>query len=214
MPLPGRLISLEGIDGVGKTTQTERLGLYLRACGLRVLVTHEPGGTELGEALREVVLGRRLGTVAPAAELFLDSAARAEHVAKVIRPALAEGRVVVCDRYTLSTLAYQGYGRGLDLAELEAVNRLATGGLEPDLTLLLDMPAREALRRLVTAGRKADRLEAEGSEFLETVRRGYLTLARQFPERVAVIEALGPPDEVFVRVKNKVEAFLERKGWS
>ncbi|MGB9886949.1 MAG: dTMP kinase [Moorellales bacterium] len=201
-------ITLEGIDGAGKTTQAERLEGYLRDRGYRVLLTQEPGGTRLGEILRQVLLDRQLQGMEPAAELFLYSAARAEHVAKVIRPALQPGWVVICDRYTDSTLAYQGYGRGLDLSLLAAVNRMATGGLEPDLTLLLDLPVAEAGRRLAQAGRPADRLEGEGAGFMEKVRAGYLALARQNPERMVVVAATGSPEEVFCRLSRQVESLL------
>lgn len=206
--MPGRFITIEGIDGAGKTTQAKFLASYLHQAGHRVLVTYEPGGTPLGEILREMLLDRRFSAMVPAAELFLYAAARAEHVARVIRPALAQGQVVICDRFSDSTLVYQGYGRGLDLSLLAAVNTLATGGLEPDLTVVLDLPAEEAQRRLLASGRPADRLEAQGLEFLERLRRGYLSIVKEKAHRMVLVDAAAPPKAVFERIKEVVEDYL------
>jgi dTMP kinase len=180
---PGLFVVLEGIDGCGKTTQLERLREWLPTSGLmppgaRLLTSREPGGTPLGQALRELLLHPPAGA-APCsdAELLLYAADRAQHVARVIRPALEAGDWVICDRFTGSTVAYQGYGRGLPLERIAALEGFATGGLEPDLTLWLDLPLEESLRR--RGGRAADRIEASGHDFLERVAAGFTTLARQ-----------------------------------
>ena len=180
---PGLFVVLEGIDGCGKTTQLERLREWLPTSGLmlpgaRLLTSREPGGTPLGQALRELLLHPPAGA-APCsdAELLLYAADRAQHVARVIRPALEAGDWVLCDRFTGSTAAYQGYGRGLPLERIAALEGFATGGLEPHLTLWLDLPLEESLRR--RCGRAADRIEASGHDFLERVAAGFTTLARQ-----------------------------------
>jgi len=182
-PLPGRFVVLEGIDGCGKTTQLEHLGQWLPTSGLmpagaRLLTSREPGGTPLGRALRELLLHPPAGaSPCSDAELLLYAADRAQHVAQVIRPALESGDWVLCDRFSGSTAAYQGYGRGLPLERIAALEGFATGGLEPDLTLWLDLPLEESMRR--RGGRAADRIEASGQAFLERVAAGFATLARQ-----------------------------------
>jgi dTMP kinase len=180
---PGLFVVLEGIDGCGKTTQLERLREWLPTSGLlppgaRLLTSREPGGTPLGQALRELLL-HPPAEAAPCsdAELLLYAADRAQHVARVIRPALEAGDWVICDRFTGSTVAYQGYGRGLPLERIAALEGFATGGLEPDLTLWLELPLDESLRR--RRGRAADRIEASGHAFLERVAAGFSTLARE-----------------------------------
>jgi dTMP kinase len=208
----GILITVEGIDGAGKTLQVNRLGQYLRSRGHVVLITYEPGATPLGGVLREILLDHRFKDMTAPAELFLYAADRAEHVAKVLRPALEQGLTVICDRFSDSTLVYQGYVRGIEPSVLAAVNYLATEGLEPDLTVVLDIPAEEAYQRLRNAGRKADRLEALGVDFLEELRRGYLALARERAHRVVVVDALGSPEAVFERLKLAVERRLGQKG--
>ncbi|MFM2157722.1 MAG: hypothetical protein RLZZ124_196 [Cyanobacteriota bacterium] len=179
----GRFLVLEGIDGCGKTTQLERLAAWLPGSGLmpvgaELLVTREPGGTELGRALRQLLL-HPPGDAAPGttAELLLYAADRAQHVQQRIEPALAAGRWVLSDRFCGSTTAYQGHGRGLPLALIEQLAAIATGGLQPDLTLLLELPLADALRR--RGGRPADRIEAGGEAFLQRVCDGFAALARQ-----------------------------------
>ena len=181
--LRGHFVVLEGIDGCGKTTQQEHLGQWLPTSGLmpagaRLLTSREPGGTPLGRALRQLLL-HPPADASPCsdAELLLYAADRAQHVAQVIRPALEAGDWVLCDRFSGSTAAYQGYGRGLPLERIAALEGFATGGLEPDLTLWLDLPLEESLRR--RGGRAADRIEASGHAFLERVAAGFATLARQ-----------------------------------
>ena len=188
-PLPGRLIALEGIDGSGKSTQARILERQPM-----LTVTAEPGATALGTRLRHLLLDPGLPAVATRTEALLLAADRAQHVAEVVEPALAAGRWVVTDRFSGSTLAYQGYGRGLDLDDLRRLVAWATGGIEPDLNLLVDIPLDVAGRR--RAGAAADRLESLGDDFLERVRSGYLALAAADPERWAVIDGTGHPDEV------------------
>jgi dTMP kinase len=204
-------ITLEGIEGSGKSTQLRRLADYLRQRGKTVLTTREPGGCPIADAIRQILLHPANTAMVPRAELLLYAAARAQHVAEVIRPALERGEVVLCDRFLDATMAYQGYGRGLDLPLIEELNRLATGGLLPDLTLLLDMPAEEGLRR---ARRRNDlsateegRFEAEALEFHRRVRSGYLELAGR-QRRFRVIEASGAQDEVGRRIWDAVQASL------
>lgn len=185
-------ITFEGIEGSGKSTQARRLAAAL---GERALLTQEPGGTALGCAIRALLLEPREEAVAPAAEMLLFFADRAQHVAERLRPALAAGRIVISDRYTDSTLAYQGYGRGLPRHLLEAVAEVATGGLKPELTILLDVPVTLGLGRVGRRGTR-DRLESEQLEFHERVREGYFALAAADPARYFVVDATRPPDTV------------------
>ena len=194
----GFFISLEGPEGSGKTTMAKRLKEWFAAQGVPVVITREPGGTALGERLRDLVLGEEMG---PKAEFLLYLADRAEHVEKVIRPALLAGEVVIADRYADSSYAYQGYGRGLSLEWMRAATEGATGGLVPDLTLLLDVEPELGLAR---SGR-ADRLEKLPLEFHRRVREGYLALAQAEPERFRVIDASRDPERVWRSVVRAVE---------
>jgi dTMP kinase len=195
-------ITLEGGEGVGKTTQQALLAQQLRQAGYPCLCTREPGGTALGRALREILLHG--DPLTPLAELFLYAADRAEHVQKCILPALAAGQVVVCDRFTDSTLAYQGYGRGLDLQQVRQLNHLVTGGLQPHLTLWLDLPPEVGLAR----SGLADRLEQERLEFHRRVHQGFQTLAAAEPQRIVRIDAEGSPLEVAARIWSVVKPRL------
>lgn len=186
--MAGFFLTLEGPEGAGKTTHTRLLARTLQQEGYQVVITREPGGTRLGEAIRSLLLARDTGSISPMAETLLYLAARAEHVARVIRPALEAGAVVICDRFSHSTLAYQGYGRGLPLQVLLDLNRTATGGLEPDHTFILDVDVAEGLQRV---GRCRDRLEAEAISFHRRVRQGFLELAAKNQERVTVIPTGG-----------------------
>ena len=188
----GFFLVLEGIEGSGKTTLAESLAGKLESAGHRVALTREPGGTTLGERIRDILLHSG-GDISPWAELFLFLAARREHTYRVIRPALAEGRVVISDRYYLSSFAYQGYGRGLPLKILSRLNKFATGGLVPDLTIIADLPVRAAFARL---GVERDRFEKEAAEFHERVRQGYLRMARRAGKRIRVIDASRPREDV------------------
>jgi len=198
--MPGRFIALEGGEGCGKSTQAQRLAEHLGA-----LLTREPGGTPAGERLRDIVLDPATGELDFRAEVLLIAAARADHVAQVIRPALAAGQDVVCDRYIASSLAYQGHGRGLPVAEVALVNDWGTGGLRPDLTVLIDVPEAVAAERM---GTDLDRLEAVGDGFHQRVAEGYRTLADEDPDGWVMVDGAGTVDEVFALVLAAVEARL------
>ena len=193
--MSGCFVTFEGGEGSGKTTQLERLAARLRARGLDPLVTREPGGTPLAEGIRALLLdpARR---PSPMTEALLMEAARAELVANVIRPALAAGRIVLCDRYDDSTLAYQGGGRGLDAELLRALNRAATGGLKPDLTLLFDLDPGVGLARRERAAASVNRLDREPEAFHARVRARYLELAAAEPGRFVVLDASLPPEQL------------------
>lgn len=191
---------------MGKTTQVELLRQHMAACGHRVLCTREPGGTRIGEMIRGMVLNPVHSEITHAAEALLYVAARAQFVHEVVRPALEAGKVVLSDRYVDSTLAYQGYGRGLDPVRLRQMNHLATGGLRPELTVLLDLPVDSALARL--KGQGPDRLERETHAFYHRVRRGYLELAAAEPQRYLVLSADGRPAELAAAIRTRVGAVL------
>jgi len=192
-------ITFEGLDGSGKSTHLRRAAAGLAERGIPHLVTHEPGGTPLGDSLRAVFLDRRWGTMDGVVELLLVFASRRQHLLEVIEPALAAGQHVLCDRFTDSTRAYQGYGRGVPLAMIDQVDRLATAGRRPDRTLLFDLPAAAARARGHSPSRQgrgeADRLDAEDLAFYERVRRGFLASAEAEPGRFRVIDSSGPVQE-------------------
>jgi dTMP kinase len=193
-------ITVEGVEGAGKSSQLARLAEELRKAGRTVTVTREPGGTPLGDRIRGLLLERGSAAPGPRAEALLFAAARAQLVEDVIRPALARGEIVVCDRYAHSSLAYQGAARALGLTEVERLNRWATADLWPDLVILLDLDPEEGLARI--AGR--DRIESEQLAFHQAVRQAFLDLARGDPERFAVIDAARPFDEVAAAVRAAV----------
>lgn len=210
-----RFITLEGPDGAGKSSQAARLGAALQERGLLVTTVREPGGTPIGEAIRALLLDpeRDVGQ-GPLVDALLFVAARAQLVEEVIRPALAEGRIVICDRYADSTLAYQGYGSGLDLGWLASLSARATGGLAPDLTLLLDVPVETGLDRRA-GGPAGERTRFEGAsrsdpDFHRRVREGYLELAAAEPGRWRVIDAARDPDLVAADVLAAVEGVVAR----
>lgn len=201
-------VTLEGGEGSGKSVQTLRVAGRLEARGLDVVATREPGGTPVGESVRGIVLHPPGGArVDPLAELLLFEAARAQLVATVIRPALERGAVVLCDRFADSSLAYQGYGRGIDLDLIERLNAVATGNLRPDLTLLLDVPVDVGLARRRQEG-GLNSLDGEDVAFHERVRQGYLALARREPARWRVIDATRSVDEVAEAVWSAVREWL------
>ena len=204
--MPGLFITIEGIDGSGKTTQARLLVEWLQGQGHRVRATREPGGTPAGNKIRELVLSND-HSPPPVAELFLYLADRAVHVSEVVRPALEVGEVVVCERYTDSTLAYQGYGRGLDLGLLQRLNEMATGGLSPDLTLVLDLAPEQA--RLDET--RLDRLESEGLAFLGRVATGFRELVRQEPERIREVDASQEVEAVQHQIVAAVRGLLDRR---
>ncbi len=197
-------ITFEGLDGSGKSTHLERIGRVLAERGVAHTTTREPGGTELGSAIRRVFLDRRFRQVDGTVELLLVFASRRQHLLEVIEPALAAGRHVLCDRFTDSTVAYQGAGRGVPLETIARVDELATGGRRPDRTLLFDLPAVHARRRGRSGARRRtgqiDRLDAETLEFYEKVRAGFLALAGGEPERFRIIDSSGPPEATAVAV--------------
>lgn len=195
----GTFITFEGGEGSGKSTQIMLLAARLEAVGQKVRVVREPGGTAVGEAVRELLLDPAHEGLDPRAELLLYEASRAQHTAKVIEPALAAGEVVLCDRYADSSTAYQGYARCLPLDEVLALNAAATGGLKPDRTLYLDIDPTLGVQRATSA--VADRLESEDLQFHQRVREGYLSIAAGEPGRMRVIDAAGSVEEVAVRVR-------------
>lgn len=199
----GRFLTVEGIEGVGKSTQAGLIARYLRDAGLRVVETREPGGTEVGEGIREILLRPAPTPMDAATELLLMFAARAEHIARVVAPALAGGAWVVCDRFTDASYAYQGGGRGIPPARIAVLEDFVQGKLMPDLTILLDTPLDVALARTHRRGR-ADRFELEGPGFFEAVRTAYLERARRDPRRIRVIDASLTMDEVAVAIRNEL----------
>lgn len=207
-------ITFEGIEGSGKTTQIRLLADRLGKAGKTVVATREPGGCPIADTIRQILLSPANGALVPRAELLLYAAARAQHVDEIIVPALKEGKLVLCDRFIDATLAYQGHGRHLDLSLIDRLNQLATGGLNPDLTLLLDMPAEKGLRRARQRNEdqnleNEDRFEQESLAFHRRVREGYLFLAED-QKRFRRIDAEGTAEEVAARIAAVVDPFLEQ----
>jgi len=208
--LTGKFITFEGIDGSGKSTQLRMLASDLRARGVDIISTHEPGGTPLGRRLREAFLETE-ETVAPRAELLLFAADRAQHVEFLIKPALAEGRTVISDRYADATFAYQGAGRGFEEETVNEVIALATGGLKPDLTLFFDISVERALGRMNSHNgdeRIQNRMDLETAEFYTRVREAYLGIAARERERFKIVDANGSVDEIHRTVAEIVNGFL------
>ncbi|MDX1662331.1 MAG: dTMP kinase [Candidatus Promineifilaceae bacterium] len=189
-------ITFEGPDGSGKTTQIAMLAAHLKQQGISVVTTREPGGTRIGDQVRGCLHDVHNTAMMPVAEILLYSASRAQLVGEVIRPALAAGKVVLCDRYADSTIAYQGYGRGLDLEALVYITDFATGGLRPDLTILLSLDISEGLRRRVTQGAEMNRMDLQAEAFYRRVQAGYRQLVAAEPERWVVVDGDQPPQIV------------------
>lgn len=202
----GLFITFEGADGCGKTTQSELVQKYLEEKGMHVVWTREPGAPGLGKKIRELLLHYD-GDVAPMCEAFLFLADRAQHIEHTIKPAVEAGKIVVCDRHTDSTIAYQGYGRGEDIEQLKYLNNLATGSIKPDLTFVFDVSTEVAQARV---GNEKDRMESAGVEFHKKVRQGYLEIAKQEPERVKVINADNTIEQVFEDTKKILDEFLNQ----
>lgn len=206
----GGFISLEGVEGVGKSTNIAFAADVVRQAGYDVVTTREPGGTQLGERVREWILHGEHGGLSPEIEALLMFAARARHLDEVIRPALAAGRWVVCDRFTDATFAYQGGGRGASRALLEGLETEIQKGLEPDLTLLLDAPLDVGAGRI--GARTPDHFERERRPFFERVRATYLSLAAQHPERIKIVDAAQPLPQVQRQIELEVRALVSRLG--
>lgn len=207
--MPGTFITFEGPDGSGKSTQFKLLAAYLREQGYDVLATREPGGTAIGEQIRQVLHSLDNKEMHPRAEILLYCASRAQLVHQVIRPHLDKGGVVLCDRYADSTLAYQGYGRGLNLYVLRIILGFATGGLKPDLTIYLDIDCEEGLRRRQASGGEWNRMDEQTLEFHRRVRQGYLALTQMEPHRWVVIDGARPVESVAADIQAIVEARLK-----
>ena len=212
----GYFVSLEGIDGCGKTTQVRLLSERLARDGHEPLLAREPGGTEIGDLIRSVLLSKAQLEMQPMTELLLFFASRAENAAQIIRPALRNGRIVVCDRFTDASVAYQGHGRGLGPGTVGSLGTLVLGGLQPDLTIWLDVPL--ATARLRASGRSrsqgsdTDRMESQGVEFFRRVHQGYSKIATEDPSRVKRVDASGNQEEVARTVYQTVVAALKKRG--
>ncbi|WP_212773662.1 dTMP kinase [Polycladomyces abyssicola] len=204
----GWLITFEGPEGGGKSTQVQRLAAYLRSMNLPCTLLREPGGTPIGDRIRQILLDPTLREMTQRTEILLYAASRAQLVEERILPALKRGDVVLCDRFVDSSLVYQGYAPEWDLDEVKAINRIATGGLRPHRTYLLDLPVDESERRLKKRGKLADRIEQKGQGYHERVREGFLRLAAADPQRYVVVDATDSEDRVFERIRADLAAFL------
>ena len=202
----GIFISFEGVEGAGKSTQAKLLAEYIAKLGYLIVLTREPGGTPIAEHIREILLEPGNTEMTDITELLLYLASRSQHVRQLILPALSEGKVVICERFSDATFAYQGYARGFDLNSLKQMNEIATGGLKPDLTIFLDLDAEDGLSR--KSEDDLDRLESESIDFHRRVRKGYLAIARKSPQRLKVIDARGSIEDVHLRVKECIEQRL------
>jgi dTMP kinase len=205
----GKLITLEGIDNSGKSTQATLLCNYLRKKRLAVVFVREPGGTQISERIRGILLSSKNHSLVPEAELLLYQAARAQLVFEVIAPALQRGKIVVCDRFYDSTTAYQGHARGLDLGLIEKLNKFASFGIVPGLTMVIDLPVEAALGRAIKQGGLPDRLEREQLKFHKQVRRGYLSLAKKYPGRVKIIKGDQSIEKIWEELRLTVDKFLK-----
>ena len=200
----GLFITFEGVDGCGKTTQMKKLSDFLSSKGYDVVLTREPGGIGLGEKIREILLHFD-GDVSSRAESFLFLADRAQNIDKIVNPAVEKGQIVLCDRHTDSTIAYQGYGRGVDIRELMRLNDIAVSGRKPDLTFVFDIDVQTSMQRV---GQEKDRMESSGIEFFNRVRNGYLEIAKIEPSRVKVIDATRSIEDVYKDVSGIINGVL------
>jgi dTMP kinase len=199
-------ITFEGSEGAGKTTQINLLKEYFINKGLEVVTTRQPGGTELGQNIRKLILDpEQNDKPSPLAELFLYMADRGHNVETIIKPALEQGKIVICDRYIDSTIAYQGFGRNIDIQKLDLLNEVATQSLKPEVTFVLDLPVEDGLKRVVQRDKKLDRIESEKIEFHQKVREGFLYLAQKEPERVKVINAIATPEKISSDIISHIE---------
>lgn len=213
----GIFITIEGIEGCGKSTQTKMLRQYLGEKGFDVILTREPGGTEIGNQIRKILLDRKNKKIVSVTELLLYAASRAQHVNEVIFPEIAGGKIVVCDRFSDATAAYQGYGRGLDKKMIFLLDKFSTGRLVPDLTIVLDLPEKVGLERAKKRNREMGissgegRIEDESLAFHRKVRKGYLKIARDNQKRVRVINALSDIDEINAEICKEADKLIRRK---
>lgn len=207
----GLFIVFDGIDGCGKSTQLARAAERLAKDGRDVVTTREPGGTEISEKIRSVILSADHAAMVDECELLLYAAARAQHVREKILPALKRGDIVLCDRFDIATYAYQGFGRGVPVSLLENINKIATGGLQPDVTFIFDISVESALKRLAAMKKSRDRLESGGKEFFSRVAPGYRTLALQHPEKIVTLDAELPVEELGERIYRKITEVMRAR---
>jgi dTMP kinase len=209
--MKGSLITFEGIDYSGKTTQAKKLFNYLKRKGRKVVFLREPGGEKVSESIRQVLLSSRNVGMSPLSELLLYMASRAQLVSKVILPALKQGKIVICDRFYDSSLAYQGYGRGLDKKMIEYLNRISVSNTKPDLTILIDIPIKIFVQRMRENDKKKDRIEKEKIDFYRRVREGYLKIAQKEKRRFRIIDGSNKIEEVWEEVKSSIDVFLKKR---
>jgi len=209
----GIFITFEGIDGSGKTTQIKLLDDFIASLGFETLLTREPGGTKIGDMIRDILLDPENKIASARTETFLFQASRAELVSEVIIPGLDSGKVVICDRFFDSTVAYQGFARGLEEKEIRRMSLWATSGLEPDLTFLLSLDVTDGEMRIDANKKGRDRIEFEKKEFKEKIRKGYLNIARKFPSRFVIIDAALPVQGIFEIIKDSTLKLLVERGW-
>jgi dTMP kinase len=205
--MKGRFISLEGIEGTGKSTQAKLLSDYLKERGFDVVLTEEPGGTQIGLRIRELLLSVEHKGMTAVTELLLYNASRSQHIREIILPAISRGAIVITDRFTDSTIAYQGFGRGIDQGLIDSIDLIATGRLRPDITILLDLDAEVGLKRNKGIN-KIDRLELEDLEFHQRVRNGYHNLAEKEPERIKLIDASAGIQEIHKSISSIITDFI------
>ncbi len=206
----GLFITFEGTDGAGKTTQIQRLSADLRQAGHDICLTREPGGTPISEQIRDMLLNPDHGEMAATTELLLYAASRAQHVSEVIKPALEAGKIVISSRFADAMVVYQGYGRGLDLERINRLNRIATDGVTPNVTLVLDLPVEIGLQRAQKSRGGLDRLEREKIEFHQRLRDGYRALAQQETQRLKIIDAQASPEQVYAQIKAAIQPLLHK----
>ena len=209
--MKGYFITFEGPDGSGKTTQIGLLKDYLKEIGFEVVVTREPGGTSIGEAIREIILDSAYGEMTPVTEMLLYAAARAQHVDELIKPALESGKIVLCDRFVDSSLAYQGFGRGLGIELIERVNKVALNGINPDMTFFFDLDPKEGLKRGQARGEGADRLELESMDFHQRVYDGFNGLCLRYPDRFKRVDASMGIHDIHKETINRILQLLKDK---
>ncbi len=208
----GLLITMEGPDGSGKTMQMDLLEAALREQGYSVIRSREPGGTPIGEAIRNVILNPEYTEMDSMTEAMLYAASRAQHVAEKIKPAIAEGYIVLLDRFLDSSLVYQGIGRGMTIETIEAINRFATGGLQPDATIMVYIDYEEGLRRKKQQNGSLDRMEAQQDNFHRRVNEGYLQLARRYPERIQLIDGARDPQTIHQDILKRVHELVHARA--